>query len=409
VSFQPSTFPPPKKFVTTPQQMHHLYPTQSRRSLNGIPQPVFIPDEHITGILSLLPVKTLLRFRCLSKSHDSLISSSTFVKLHLTRSARNADLTLVSTSDDNVLSFTAFRLLQDPPIIFNLPEDPYFQLDDKHCLDIVGSCNGLLCLFGHSFTANFDIETWVRFWNPATRTISEKLGYTIHKNLDFHHNLTFGYVNSTDTYKVAYLVPNTNNVRVLCMGDNVWRNIQNSPMDHGYSMNVVNLSESIHWLAIRDYRSHYDSNNITIQQFVIISLDLGNETHSQLLPPQGLTEVPIVVPYLSVLKDCLCFSYDYKQTHFVIWEMKEFGVEDSWTRLFKISYDNLQIYDHLNDSEFHLFPLFLSEKTGALLLTNDLESQAILYNWRYNKVERVNKPWFNNMNYVESLVSYCWK
>ena len=242
MSFQPSTFPPPKKFVTTPQQMHHLYPTQSRRSLNGIPQPVFIPDEHITGILSLLPVKTLLRFRCLSKSHDSLISSSTFVKLHLTRSARNADLTLVSTSDDNVLSFTAFRLLQDPPIIFNLPEDPYFQLDDKHCLDIVGSCNGLLCLFGHSFTANFDIETWVRFWNPATRTISEKLGYTIHKNLDFHHNLTFGYVNSTETYKVAYLVPNTNKVRVFSMGDNVWRNIQNSHMDNGYSMKVVNLS-----------------------------------------------------------------------------------------------------------------------------------------------------------------------
>ena len=72
-------------------------------------------------------------------------------------------------------------------------------------------------------------------------------------------------------------------------------------MDHGYSMNVVNLSEGINWLAICDYRSHYDRNNSTIQQFVIGSLDLGTETHSQLLPPQGFTEVPIVVPYLSVL------------------------------------------------------------------------------------------------------------
>jgi len=394
-------------FVTTSQQMHNLTPTQSRRSLNGIPPPVFIPDEHITGILSLLPVKSLLRFRCLSKSHDCLISSPTFVKLHVTRSARNADFTLVSTSDDNILSFTVFCLLQDPPSIFNLPEDPYYQLEDKHFLDLVGSCNGLLCLFGHTFTANFDIETWIRFWNPATRTISKKLGYTIHKNLHFHHNLTFGYVNSTDTYKVAYLVPNTNNVRVFSMGDNVWRNIQNSPVDHGYSMNVVNLCESINWLAICDYRYRYDCNNITIQQFVIISLDLGTETHSQLLPPKGFTEVPIVVPYLSVLKDCLCFSHEYKQTHFVIWEMKEFGVEDSWTQLFKISYDNLQVYDQLNDSKFYLFPLFLSEKTGTLLLTNDLEGRAILYNWRYNRVERVNKTWFNNMNYVESLVSYC--
>jgi len=394
-------------FVTTPQKMNLLAPTQSRRSLNGIPSPVFIPDEHITDIFSLLPVKSLLRFRCLSKSHDSLISSPAFVKLHLTRYACNADLTLLSTSDNSVLSFTVFRLLQNPPIIFNIPEDSYYQLEDKHCLDIVGSCNGLLCLFGHSFTDNFKIETWIHFWNPATRKISEKLGYTLHNNLHFHHSLAFGYVNSTDTYKVAYLVPNTNNVRVFSLGDNVWRNIQNSPVDHGYRMNVVNLGNSLNWLPIRNYHSHYDCNNITIQQFVIISLHLGTETHSQLLPPQGFTEVPIVVPYISVLKDCLCFSHDYKQTHFVIWAMKEFGVEDSWTQLYKISYDILQVYDHLNDSEFHLFPLFLSEKTGTLLLTNDLESSTIIYNWRYNRVQRINKPWFNGMNYVESLVSHC--
>jgi len=76
-------------------------------------------------------------------------------------------------------------------------------------------------------------------------TISKKLGYTIYNNLHFQHNLRFDYVNSTDTYKVAYLVPNTNKVRVFSMGKNVWRNIQNSLMDHVNSMNVVNLSEII--------------------------------------------------------------------------------------------------------------------------------------------------------------------
>jgi len=88
-------------------------------------------------------------------------------------------------------------------------------------------------------------ETWIRFWNAATWTLSEKFGYTIHNNLPFHHNLMFGYDNSTDTYKVAYLVPNTNKIHVFCMGDNVWRNIQKFPIDHCYSMNVVNLSERI--------------------------------------------------------------------------------------------------------------------------------------------------------------------
>lgn len=102
-------------------------------------------------------------------------------------------------------------------------------------------------------------------------------------------------------------------------------------------------------------------------------------------------------------------SLRYKQTHLVVWQMKEFGVEDSWIQLFNISYHNLQIYDHFNDLNFRVLPLCLSEKSDTLLLTNSLESQAILYNWRYNIVERIYKPRFNGMNYVESLVSCWWK
>jgi len=368
-----------------------------------ITSPKFIPNEHIPDLLSLLPVKSLLRFRCLSKSHDSLISDPNFIKLHLTRSAQKEDFTLVSTSDRDVVSFTVFRLLENPPIIINLPEDPYHKLTEDS-LYVVGSYNGLLCLFGQFFTPNYNNVTWLRFWNPATRTISAKLGYSIHNGLYFYPNLTLGYDKSAETYKVVYLVPNTKNVSVFSLQHNRWRNIQNSPMTHDYSMNVVHLSGCISWLAIRNYSAPYDCDNITVQQFVIISIDLGTETHSQIPPPQGFTEAPIVVPILSVLKDCLCFSHDYKKTHFVIWKMKELGVEDSWTQLFQISYNNLQIYDHFNDLEFQVLPLCLLEKSDTLLLTNSLENRAILYNWRYNRVERINKPLFNGKNYVESLV-----
>jgi len=370
-----------------------------------IRSPRFIPNENIPDLLSFLPVKSLLRFRFLSKSLDSLISDPTFIKLHLTRSARDADFTLVSTSDSNVAFFTVFRLLQNPPIIINLPEDPNHQLTDKGCLFVVGSCNGLLCLFNQFFTSDFHSVTLLRFWNPATRKMSPNLGYSLHKDLWFHPNLTFVYVNSTDTYKVVYLVPDETNVYVFSLGDNIWRTIQDSPVDHDYWINVVNLCDCISWLAIRNYSARYDFKKITIDQFVIVSIDLDTETHYQLSLPQTFTEVPIVVPYLSLLKDSLCFSHDWKQTHLVVWQMKEFGVEDSWIQLFNISYHNLQIYDHFNDLDFRLLPLCFSEKSDTLLLISTLESEAILYNWRYNRVERIHKPWFNPMDYVESLVS----
>jgi len=245
----------------------------------------------------------------------------------------------------------ARRLLENPPIIITIPEDPYYQLKDKDCLYIVGSCNGLLCLFGGTgYRADRYREKWLRFWNPATRTISEKLDCD--DGLGFPSHFTFGYDNSTETYKVVYFTRKTTNVRVFSLGVNVWRNIQDSPMIHKHGpMKVVHVRGSVNWFAIHNYIGyHYNCKGITIDQFVIISLDLGTETHAKLLPPHGFSEVPFVIPNLSVLNDYLCFSHDFKQTHFVIWQMKEFGVQESWTPLFKISYHNIQRDYHFNDS-----------------------------------------------------------
>ncbi|WVY90914.1 hypothetical protein V8G54_036428 [Vigna mungo] len=45
-----------------------------------------LPNEVIAEILSWLPAKTLIRFRCVSKTWNSLIINSYFVKLHHKRS-----------------------------------------------------------------------------------------------------------------------------------------------------------------------------------------------------------------------------------------------------------------------------------------------------------------------------------
>jgi len=62
---------------------------------------------------------------------------------------------------------------------------------------------------------------------------------------------------------------------------------------------------------------------------VIISLDLGTETYKQFQTPRDVDEVLDVGPTIAVLMDCLCFSHNLKNTHFVIWQMTEFGVEFS--------------------------------------------------------------------------------
>ena len=57
-----------------------------------------IPRDIITDVLSRVPVKSLLRFRCVSKPWCSLIDSPHFVKTHLNRSVDNrTNLTLILT------------------------------------------------------------------------------------------------------------------------------------------------------------------------------------------------------------------------------------------------------------------------------------------------------------------------
>jgi F-box interacting protein len=208
---------------------------------------------------------------------------------------------------------------------------------------------------------------------------------------------TFGYDDSTRTYKVvAYHVKGEkknkasgdSEVKVFSVGDgdNCWRNIQSFPvipLDWHYEhyTRAKHLNGTINWLAINKYfYSSYVYSYIThVEQFVIVSLDLSTETYKQLLLPQGFDKVPFVQPNLNVLKGCLCFSHDSNKTEeFVLWQMKEYGVQESWTRLFKIRNQNLRM--HCSAYIFELVCLYINGYT--VILANKYSDNGIIYNLR---------------------------
>ncbi|KAL5057560.1 hypothetical protein RYX36_029164 [Vicia faba] len=368
----------------------NLLPTsQSRRTPTASVSPISLPDELIAEVLSCLTVRPLMRMRCVSKPWNSLISDPTFIKLHLHRTSQNADFTLVYKSCPYSVSFTVIRLFENPPNFFCFP---CYQFVEEQ---LVGSCNGLLCLVAYSRVYR-NIQSWFRFWNPATGKISQRLGFLLNDQT-IPPRFTFGCDKSNNTYKVLALMHTK--VRVFSLQDNAWSIIQNPPMPRICSMNAVYLSGSVNWLACHGVSIRYP-------QFVIVSFDLGAETHTQFQSPPGFDQLPSVhAPNLTVLKDCLCFCHDFKQTHFVIWLMNKIGVEDSWTQFFKISYHNLQI-DPFEDLVSFLIPLCVSEKNDTLLLANEDRKVTILYNWRENRIA-LGPWWCTRLNYVESLVSHC--
>ncbi|KEH22894.1 F-box protein interaction domain protein [Medicago truncatula] len=188
----------------------------------------------------------------------------------------------------------------------------------------------------------------------------------------------FVYDSSTETYKVVSLSSTGNQVRVFSLGDNVWRKLQRFPLGHipvvskSSLCDGVYLDSTVNWLASRtDYNG--------VKKFMIISLDLGTETYKQMLLPsdEGLRQWGNVC----VLMNSLCVYHDLKETDFVIWKLMELGNENSWTQFLKIRYQDVQLYHEIGHSAiYRIRPLHLSENGDTLVLANNQNNRAILYN-----------------------------
>ncbi|KAG5046239.1 hypothetical protein AAZX31_06G172700 [Glycine max] len=364
---------------------------------------VVILDEVVVEILSWVPVKALMRFRCVSKSWNSLILDPTFVKLHLQRSSRDSPalFTLSNLFLDKLCSLHCCSidgLLEDPSSTIDVNADAN---DDNGGTgipanikySIIGVCNGLICL--RDMSRGFEVAR-VQFWNPATRLIS----VTSPPIPPFFGcaRMGFGYDESSDTYKVVAIVGNRKSrkmeLRVHCLGDNCWKrkiecgnDILPSDTFHGKGQF---LSGTLNWVA----------NLATLESYVVFSFDLRNETYRYLLPP---VRVRFGLPEVRVLRGCLCFSHNEDGTHLAIWQMKKFGVQKSWTLLIKVSYKHFEFC-----RSYFPHPLCMSANNDVLLLGNNSKYQLVLCNLKNNTISNIELPlrevFFISFDYVQSLV-----
>lgn len=321
----------------------------------------FFPDELIVEILLRVPVRSLLQFRCVSKSWKTLISDSQFAKDHLRTSTADPNMAhhrlVSSTIVDHckIVSCSVQSLFQNPS---NSTKAVSFRM--KHKYHILGSCNGLLCLY--------DIyQGYIRLWNPSTRLRSKRSPIVVSiDGLITYHG--FGYDHVNDKYKVLVVVDDFNETvtKVYTFGANSWTTIQDFPCHPTRGLGKF-VSGTINWVARGGV-------NAITDQWVILSLDLGKESYGEMLLPDRDGDSNLYSPVLDVLRNCLCACFDCNKTHWVVWQMKEYGVEQSWTKLTMIPYVELQVSRWIPS----LDPLCISENGIVLLKTTF--SKLVLFN-----------------------------
>lgn len=372
-------------------------------SLLLLPLP-FIPNELIEEILSRLPVKSLLKLRCVCKSWKSLISDPYFIKKHLLISSQNIDFThhriIVSstTAEFNLKSCSVSSLFHNPSTI---SEELNYPVKNKYRHDgIIGSCNGMLC---------FAIKAeCVLLWNPSIRVSKKSPPLGNNWRPGCYTAFGLGYDRLSDDYKVVavFCDPREHHfsdtkVKVYNLSTNSWRKIQDFPYGltpfHDFGKFV---SGTLNWPANCFFASGSENSASNSNPlWVIVSLDLQKETYRQVLPPEYEKE-DSSRSNLGVLRECLCMSYDYKRTHFVVWVMKDYGVREYWVKLVTIPYLP-------NPEDFSYSVPFCISENGQVLLM--FEFDLVLYDprdrsFKYPKIEN-GKGWFDAEVYVESLVS----
>ncbi|XP_042988349.1 F-box/kelch-repeat protein At3g06240-like [Carya illinoinensis] len=176
----------------------------------------FLPEEVVVEILLRLPVKSLVRFRCVSKRWLSLISDPRLAKSQFKRAADHIQRLLFPTP------FGLGSLEVDAPFgdgsALRELFVPFKQPDLR--LNLLGSCDGLV------FASHYDHKDFY-IWNPSTGEHRKLPDPGISPHPDNEYMYGFGYDSSIDDYKViviAFLPPRPcpGYVGALCGGAVHW-------------------------------------------------------------------------------------------------------------------------------------------------------------------------------------------
>lgn len=220
-----------------------------------------LPYELVDEILYRVPVKHLLRCRCVSKRWCSVIDSNEFVKKHYEASVeRNRGGIIISGNKKLLLA--DFESINYGNAAINLSREMKRILDGAR---LVGSANALFCLCKED---NFFLL------NPCTRKC-KTLPMVPTKFLSNRNVCGFGYDRVSDDYKVVITTYRNLPTRgiipvVYSLRKNKW-----SPIPNVFSM------ENINFIGIRgqfaDGALHWKATDVTFKSSMVVSFDLSLE------------------------------------------------------------------------------------------------------------------------------------
>lgn len=243
---------------------------------------VHVGDDIVFEILTWLPYKSVMRFKCISKAWNNLARHDpNFVKLHIARSHARGSSATHLLFDLGILRQGMPSTSTGPPIFFpktqhlerySLQLAPHHYLNTRSMIYTCSNqCNGLICIFKLTHVYLYNITTGEM--KPLVFSLNCRQGVP---------TLFLGFDTVTEKYKLLHVFycEGLPKIEILTLGANSWREIVEETSPGSFSREgCIFLDGILYW-------TNHSTNN------PIVYFDFTEEKFGILSPPNVRNVMP---------------------------------------------------------------------------------------------------------------------
>ncbi|KAK3025745.1 hypothetical protein RJ639_040437 [Escallonia herrerae] len=335
-----------------------------------------LPEDVIREILLMLPVKSLLRFKSVRKCWYTLITKPSFISAHFNCNSalKRSHLILIKRvlpehvpPTESVLSFLSDEISGVDHVLPTEVIIPHF----NHFLQMVGPCNGIVCLTDHHYIilCNPSIRDFKVLPAPSFNYPQGLFSRTLGVGFGFDpHSSEYKVIRIAELYKDdesgGYGFRSIN-VEIYDLSSDSWREIDAVvPYVWYFPCSELLFNGHFHWWA--DDEDHGGES--------MLSFHISTEVFKQIRLPDVCAFPDRNERTFLVLNESLALLLfnTSETTCFDVWLMTEYGIDGSWTKQFTIG-PLVQVKQPLLFWKHEL----LLEKANGQLVSYDLKSQRL--------------------------------
>uniref|UniRef100_A0A3Q7IRV9 F-box domain-containing protein n=1 Tax=Solanum lycopersicum TaxID=4081 RepID=A0A3Q7IRV9_SOLLC len=272
---------------------------------------IHFPEVILEDILSRLPVKSLLRFKCVSKFWETLISEPYFKMKHLSCAKIDQDsrklLTIQMCSKNRMFS------------MYCCPLSPIQLVEDVHKLSFPSNPTVSHCIIHCCM-----MHSTLFLWNPSTRESAVLPSTKFQWGSVSCYGL--GYDSTSGGYKIfqhyqGCSIPG----EILTLKGGSWRRIDEHPrgIDNRFICRqfLAFVHAAFHWISYSGYHA-----------VAVSSFSISNEVYGEIPFPEEMSPLKAFIG-ITELEGMLCVHsnslFPGKRT-IKLWVLKEYGIKESW-------------------------------------------------------------------------------